>query len=569
MNENKPIVELISDLIETSKEISSTTLPNQEIQGMPDAKIRDIRNRALSAIRYSGVALINELTTLKLDYSLPNFDIDSHLHRKIYKLFTLFRDQIDYIIQHQASELSAEGSVIVPHDAIEKQIAEFTAVINSLNSTVNTLNSTVSNLQSKPDSSGVTINLGIITAPIETMLEAIHRVDELISNEVNVNVTAVSLCVDQILSDINIALNYVMESADQYSENFVNTISKLADIARELDNSMKEILIEAMAFCNDDITIVPSSINSLQFAVYIDDFSFKLFVKNIGCVDIQDVEMTINAKNINQTGLSVDEKITGLSLAKTYLNGHVKQHSNVYSSSGVVLTILETATEFEKKILREIAESANLSPVKFISPSIINLAAAELLNSTDPIISASMTRDAFEIIIVSKNKIIAKKRMTHGETNFCTDAIKYILRNHNVAVSDKSAYEAIKHSNIDHNSSIENTFHIKGMNRMQGLPTEIVIDEYQIREALLNRLSNLASEILFFLEDVTLSHGVKLDNKTKFLFTGSYIEGNEFTEIIKLKRKLNFIHLDNKGVTEMPGLEKILERPELFVNFLR
>ena len=176
--------------------------------------------------------------------------------------------------------------------------------------------------------------------------------------------------------------------------------------------------------------------------------------------------------------------------------------NSVFSKPRVVICIPSGVTEVEKRAVKDAAYKAGAKQVNVIEEPMAAAIGAGLPIS-EPI--GSMVVDigggTSEVAVISLGGIVTAQSVRVAGDQFDSAIINYIKKKYNLLIGERTA-EAIK---IEIGSAYpyegEGTMTIKGRNLADGLPKNITIESYEVREALEDSLSVIVDAVKSTLEN--------------------------------------------------------------------
>ena len=214
-------------------------------------------------------------------------------------------------------------------------------------------------------------------------------------------------------------------------------------------------------------------------------------------------------------GVIADFDITA-SMLKYFIKKTVK-HS-FFSKPKVVVCIPSGVTEVEKRAVEDAAKQAGAGVVELIEEPMA-AAIGSGLPVSEP--TGSMVVDigggTSEVAVISLGDIVTACSVRIAGDKFDEAIISYIKRKYNLLVGERTA-ENIK---ISIGSAVpyeeEGEIEIKGRNLLDGLPKNITIKAYEVREALSDPLNNIIDAVKTTLENTPpelsadiIDHGIML-----------------------------------------------------------
>ncbi len=193
-------------------------------------------------------------------------------------------------------------------------------------------------------------------------------------------------------------------------------------------------------------------------------------------------------------------------------------NNSIFARPRVVICIPSGITAVERRAVRSAAFKAGAKHV-----SIIEEPMAAAIGAGMPVAEAmgSMVIDigggTSEVAVISLGGIVAAKSVRVGGDEFDSSIIQYVKKKYNLLIGERTA-EEIK---VNIGSAVEyegeEPMDIKGRNLVDGLPKNIQIYPYEIREALVDPLSSVLDAVRTTLEKTPpelsadiIDHGITL-----------------------------------------------------------
>ena len=214
-------------------------------------------------------------------------------------------------------------------------------------------------------------------------------------------------------------------------------------------------------------------------------------------------------------GVIADFDITA-SMLKYFIKKTVKHR--FFSKPKVVVCIPSGVTEVEKRAVEDAAKQAGAGIVELIEEPMA-AAIGSGLPVSEP--TGSMVVDigggTSEVAVISLGDIVTACSVRVAGDKFDEAIISYIKRKYNLLVGERTA-ENIK---ISIGSAVpyedEGEIEIKGRNLLDGLPKNVVIKAFEVREALSDPLSSIVDAVKTTLENTPpelsadiIDHGIML-----------------------------------------------------------
>ncbi len=199
-----------------------------------------------------------------------------------------------------------------------------------------------------------------------------------------------------------------------------------------------------------------------------------------------------------------DGVISDFAIAATMLKIFISKAigNSVFSKPRVVICIPSGVTEVEKRAVKDAAYKAGARQVNVIEEPMAAAIGAGLPIS-EPI--GSMVVDigggTSEVAVISLGGIVTAQSVRVAGDQFDLAIINYIKKKYNLLIGERTA-EAIK---IEIGSAYpyedEGSMLIKGRNLVDGLPKNITIEAFEVREALADSLSQIVDAVKSTLEN--------------------------------------------------------------------
>lgn len=199
-----------------------------------------------------------------------------------------------------------------------------------------------------------------------------------------------------------------------------------------------------------------------------------------------------------------DGVISDFAIAATMLKIFISKviGNSVFSKPRVVICIPSGVTEVEKRAVKDAAYKAGAKQVNVIEEPMAAAIGAGLPIS-EPI--GSMVVDigggTSEVAVISLGGIVTAQSVRVAGDQFDLAIINYIKKKYNLLIGERTA-EAVK---IEIGSAYpyegEGSMMIKGRNLVDGLPKNITIEAFEVREALEDSLSQIVDAVKSTLEN--------------------------------------------------------------------
>jgi rod shape-determining protein MreB len=169
----------------------------------------------------------------------------------------------------------------------------------------------------------------------------------------------------------------------------------------------------------------------------------------------------------------------------------------------IVICVPSGSTSVERRAIRDAASNAGASEVWLIEEPMAAAIGADM-PVTEPI--GSMVVDigggTTEVAVLSLRGLAYTTSVRVGGDKMDEAISSYVRRNHNLLIGEATAERIKKEAGVAKMPADGKgkTLHIKGRDLMHGVPTEIVIDQAQIAEALAEPVSAIAEVVRRALE---------------------------------------------------------------------
>ncbi|MDD3778039.1 MAG: rod shape-determining protein [Patescibacteria group bacterium] len=199
-------------------------------------------------------------------------------------------------------------------------------------------------------------------------------------------------------------------------------------------------------------------------------------------------------------GVISDFEVTEKML-KYFISKVQKENFSLLSRPRVVIGIPLDLTEVEKKAVEDAAKSAGARKVYLIEEAMAAAIGARL-----PVIDATATMivdiggGTTEIAVISLGGVVTWKSLKAAGNEFDNSIIEYIREEFNILIGEQLA-ESIK---IAIGSAVPlpepQEIEVRGRDLLTGLPKAIMVNDKQIREALMKTISKIIDNIKTILE---------------------------------------------------------------------
>jgi len=260
-----------------------------------------------------------------------------------------------------------------------------------------------------------------------------------------------------------------------------------------------------------------------------------------------------------------DGVIADFEIAEKMLNHFLKKahHRNTFVRPRVAICVPSRITQVEQRAVRDSAELAGAREVYLIEEPMAAAIGAGLPIS-EP--SGNMVVDigggTTDVAVISLAGIVYSESVKVAGDKMDDAIISYVKRKHNLLIGDHMA-ERIK---IEIGSAYpmeeRRTLMIKGRDFISGVPKTLVIDDAEVREALLDPISAIVNAIKVALENTPpelagdiLDHGIVLTGG------GSILRGLDIR--LREETHLPIVLVDDPLTTVVNGTGKVLDDLDL------
>ncbi|MEK7286633.1 MAG: rod shape-determining protein [Nitrospirota bacterium] len=260
-----------------------------------------------------------------------------------------------------------------------------------------------------------------------------------------------------------------------------------------------------------------------------------------------------------------DGVIADFEIAEKMLNHFLRKahHRNTFVRPRVAICVPSRITQVEQRAVRDSAELAGAREVYLIEEPMAAAIGAGLPIS-EP--SGNMVVDigggTTDVAVISLAGVVYSESVKVAGDKMDDAIISYIKRKHNLLIGDHMA-ERIK---IEIGSAYpmeeRRTLMIKGRDFISGVPKTLVIDDAEIREALLDPISAIVNAIKVALENTPpelagdiLDHGIVLTGG------GSILRGLDVR--LREETHLPIVLVDDPLTTVVNGTGKVLDDLDL------
>jgi rod shape-determining protein MreB len=260
-----------------------------------------------------------------------------------------------------------------------------------------------------------------------------------------------------------------------------------------------------------------------------------------------------------------DGVIADFEIAEKMLNHFLRKahHRNTFVRPRVAICVPSRITQVEQRAVRDSAELAGAREVYLIEEPMAAAIGAGLPIS-EP--SGNMVVDigggTTDVAVISLAGVVYSESVKVAGDKMDDAIISYVKRKHNLLIGDHMA-ERIK---IEIGSAYpmeeRRTLMIKGRDFISGVPKTLVIDDAEVREALLDPISAIVNAIKIALENTPpelagdiLDHGIVLTGG------GSILRGLDIR--LREETHLPIVLVDDPLTTVVNGTGKVLDDLDL------
>jgi rod shape-determining protein MreB and related proteins len=182
---------------------------------------------------------------------------------------------------------------------------------------------------------------------------------------------------------------------------------------------------------------------------------------------------------------------------------HTVHNRRSFTGPLIIVCVPSGSTQVERRAIQEAAESAGAREV-FLIDEPMAAAVGAGLPVTEP--TGSMIVDigggTTEVAVLSLGGIVYSRSVRVGGDKMDEAIISYIRRNHNLLVGESTAEQIKKEigSACPPEDKKGQTMEIKGRDLVDGVPKEMILNEYQISESLVEPVSQIVEAVKIALE---------------------------------------------------------------------
>ena len=191
-----------------------------------------------------------------------------------------------------------------------------------------------------------------------------------------------------------------------------------------------------------------------------------------------------------------------------------------FSRPNIIICIPSGVTEVERRAVRGAAETAGGRRVAIIEePMAAAIGAGLPVEEATGSMIVDIGGGTSEVAVISLGGIVTSRSVRVAGDAFDSAIIQYIRRKHNLLIGDRTA-EDIKikiGSAYEYEGEADETIDVRGRNLVDGLPKNIRVEPYEIREALADSIGSIIDAIRTTLEKTPpelsadiIDHGITL-----------------------------------------------------------
>ena len=191
-----------------------------------------------------------------------------------------------------------------------------------------------------------------------------------------------------------------------------------------------------------------------------------------------------------------------------------------FARPNIIICIPSGVTEVERRAVRGAAETAGGRRVAIIEePMAAAIGAGLPVEEATGSMIVDIGGGTSEVAVISLGGIVTSRSVRVAGDAFDSAIIQYIRRKHNLLIGDRTA-EDIKikiGSAYEYEGEADETIDVRGRNLVDGLPKNIRVEPYEIREALADSIGSIIDAIRTTLEKTPpelsadiIDHGITL-----------------------------------------------------------
>jgi rod shape-determining protein MreB len=260
-----------------------------------------------------------------------------------------------------------------------------------------------------------------------------------------------------------------------------------------------------------------------------------------------------------------DGVIADFEIAEKMLSHFLKKahHRNAFVRPRVSICVPSRITQVEQRAVRDSAEMAGAREVYLIEEPMAAAIGAGLPIS-EP--SGNMVVDigggTTDVAVISLAGIVYSKSVKVAGDKMDEAIVNYVKRRHNLLIGDHMAERIKFEIGSAYPMEERKTMMIKGRDFISGVPKTLVIDDIEIREALLEPISAIVNTIKVALENTPPElAGDILDRGIVLTGGGSMLRGMDVR--LREETDLPIILVDDPLTTVVNGTGKVLEDMDL------
>ncbi len=260
-----------------------------------------------------------------------------------------------------------------------------------------------------------------------------------------------------------------------------------------------------------------------------------------------------------------DGVIADFEIAEKMLSHFLKKahHRNAFVRPRVSICVPSRITQVEQRAVRDSAEMAGAREVYLIEEPMAAAIGAGLPIS-EP--SGNMVVDigggTTDVAVISLAGIVYSKSVKVAGDKMDEAIVNYVKRRHNLLIGDHMAERIKFEIGSAYPMEERKTMMIKGRDFISGVPKTLVIDDIEVREALLEPISAIVNTIKVALENTPPElAGDILDRGIVLTGGGSMLRGMDVR--LREETDLPIILVDDPLSTVVNGTGKVLEDLDL------
>ncbi|HBH46737.1 MAG: rod shape-determining protein [Candidatus Jacksonbacteria bacterium RIFOXYC2_FULL_44_29] len=255
----------------------------------------------------------------------------------------------------------------------------------------------------------------------------------------------------------------------------------------------------------------------------------------------------------------VTEKMLKYFINKT----HRKEHRAFVPRPRIIIGLPMEVTEVERKAVEDATLSAGAREVFLIEePMAAAIGARIPIHEPHGFMIVDVGGGTTEIAVISLGGIVTKKSLPIAGDEFNESILNFVRENFNILIGEPTAENAkIRIGSVLPTKEIHE-YIIRGRNLLDGLPTETVITNAQIREAILPSINAIVENIINTLESTPPELAADIHERGIYLAGGGALL-HGLDKLISLKTKVPVTIVDDPLTTVARGTGLLLEDMEL------